>query len=68
MKYEELLKTFEYIFNADSTSVYPASMAGFKLLEVKYPVGNQDFQNILKKNLIRENVDYMKYFLDVLKI
>jgi hypothetical protein len=39
MTYEELLKSGEYIFNADATSLYPASMSGFKLCPVEYPVG-----------------------------
>jgi hypothetical protein len=39
MTYEELLKTNDYIFNADATSLYPASMGGFDLLDVNYPIG-----------------------------
>jgi hypothetical protein len=39
MTYEELEKTKEYIFNADATSLYPASMAGFDLLDAVYPTG-----------------------------
>lgn len=41
MTYQELKKTLEYIVNADASSLYPASMAGFELLQVKvkYPTG-----------------------------
>eukprot|EP01038_Epipyxis_sp_PR26KG_P013573 gene13573-18215_t len=39
MKYNELKQTGDYIFNADATSLYPASMAGFDLCDVNYPVG-----------------------------
>jgi len=39
MNYDDLIKTKDYIFNADATSLYPASMAGFKLCKVKYPIG-----------------------------
>jgi hypothetical protein len=39
MTYEELIKTLQYIYNADATSLYSASMAGFELLDVKYPTG-----------------------------
>ena len=49
MKYAELLKTFEYIFNADASLLYSASMAGFELLEVKYLVGKSRFSEHPKK-------------------
>ena len=39
MTYEELKKTDEYIFNADVTSLYPASMKGNELVDVQYPTG-----------------------------
>ena len=29
MSYDELLKTNEYVFNADACSLYSASMAGY---------------------------------------
>jgi hypothetical protein len=37
MTYEELIKTGDYINNGDATSLYPASMAGFELLDAQYP-------------------------------
>jgi hypothetical protein len=37
--YEELLKSGDYIFNADVNSLYPAAMVGNELMSVKYPVG-----------------------------
>ena len=39
MNYDELLKTNEYLFPADATSLYPAAMCGFELIDVKYPIG-----------------------------
>jgi len=49
MTYEQLIKTKKYLFNADAKSLYPASMAGFELLEVKYPVGKSRFSEYPKK-------------------
>lgn len=40
VKYEEVIKSGDYIFNADATSLYPASMAGFELLDTVYPTGS----------------------------
>jgi hypothetical protein len=40
MSYEELEKTKEYIFNADATSLYPASMKGVDFINVQYPTGS----------------------------
>jgi hypothetical protein len=37
--YSQLLKTKDFIFNCDATSLYPASMRGFDLVKVKYPTG-----------------------------
>ena len=39
MKYDDLIKTNDYIYNGDATSLYPASMAGFELLDAQYPTG-----------------------------
>jgi hypothetical protein len=39
MTHKELMEKGDYIFNADATSLYPASMAGTELMEVKYPTG-----------------------------
>lgn len=39
MCYQELIKTDDFIFNADASSLYPTAMAGYELLNVKYPVG-----------------------------
>ena len=44
MTYDELIKSGEYIFNADATSLYPASMRGFDLLEPQYPIGKSDWK------------------------
>lgn len=32
-------KSKDFIYNADATSLYPASMSGFKEMKVKYPIG-----------------------------
>jgi hypothetical protein len=37
--YNALLKSGDFIFNCDATSLYPASMRGFDLVKVKYPTG-----------------------------
>ena len=39
MNYEELKKTLEFIFNADVSALYPASMTGNDLIDVYYPTG-----------------------------
>lgn len=39
MSYHELRKSKEFIFNADATSLYPASMIGTDFLRVQYPIG-----------------------------
>ena len=38
-KYEELIKSGDYKFNADVNSLYPTAMTGNRLMSVKYPVG-----------------------------
>lgn len=37
--YNKLKESKDFIFNADATSLYPASMAGFDLVKVEYPLG-----------------------------
>lgn len=37
--YNKLKLSKDFIFNADASSLYPASMKGFKLMKVKYPIG-----------------------------
>jgi hypothetical protein len=37
--YSQLLKSKDFIFNCDATSLYPASMRGFDLVKVEYPTG-----------------------------
>jgi len=41
MKYDDVLKSKskDFIFNADASSLYPASMSGFDHMKVKYPIG-----------------------------
>ncbi len=38
MQYDELVKSNDYIGNMDASSLYPASMKGFELCNVSYPV------------------------------
>jgi len=33
------MQSKDFIFNADATSLYPASMKGFDLVNVSYPIG-----------------------------
>jgi hypothetical protein len=40
MNYEQLLESNKFKFNADATSLYPASMSGFDLCDVSYPIGH----------------------------
>ncbi len=35
--YQKLYDSNDFIFNADASSLYPASMRGFELLDVQYP-------------------------------
>jgi len=43
MTYNELLQSKKFIFNADCTSLYPASMGGCELLQPQYPIGISRF-------------------------
>ena len=47
--YDELKKTDEYIFNADVTSLYPASMKGNDLIKIYYPTGTSRWSSSPKK-------------------
>ena len=39
MTHADLKKSLEFLYNADATSLYPAAMAGFEHLKVRYPIG-----------------------------
>ena len=39
MTHAQLVKTLEYVVYLDASSLYPASMKGFKLCKVAYPIG-----------------------------
>ncbi len=41
--YNEIKQSNDYYFNADVTSLYPASMVGFLLCKVAYPLGLSDW-------------------------
>lgn len=45
MTYKQLLETGDFIFNADATSLYPASMKGTEHLQISYPTGNSRWSN-----------------------
>ncbi len=45
MTYQELLQSGDFIFNADVSSLYPASMSGNALVNVEYPVGKDRWSN-----------------------
>jgi hypothetical protein len=49
MSYKKLLKSGKFIFNADATGLYPASMKGFELCAVKYPMGKSRWSKNGKK-------------------
>ena len=68
MTYEELEKTLDYIFNADDTSLYPASMTGNDIFEVKYPTGASRWSISPKEEFDNNKWGLMKYLLFVLKI
>jgi hypothetical protein len=40
MTYEKLMEGVDFTYNADATSLYPASMHGCKVCPVQYPVGD----------------------------
>ncbi len=58
MSYDELLKSGDYIYNGDATSLYPASMAGFELCEVKYPIGDSRWSDNGQDEYDNEKVGY----------
>lgn len=47
--YADLKESGEFIYNADATSLYPASMSGFDLVKVKYPLGRSEWVDNPKK-------------------
>jgi len=49
MTYDEILKTKDFIFNADASSLYPASMKGFDLCPTAFPVGMGYWSNEAKE-------------------
>ena len=58
MTYEELKKTKDYIFNADATSLYPASMCGYELLETTYPTGQSRWSNEPEKEYQNNKIGF----------
>lgn len=58
VKYEELKKSGEFIFNADATSLYPASMAGFELMDVEYPIGRSSWSNNPKEEYQKGTIGF----------
>jgi len=46
INYSEVLASKDFIFNADASSLYPASMAGFEHMEVAYPIGKSRWSDV----------------------
>jgi len=51
LKYADVIKSKskDFIFNADASSLYPASMSGFDHMKVKYPIGYSRWSEDPKK-------------------
>ncbi len=45
MTYKELLETNDFIYNGDSSGLYPASMAGTDFMDVEFPTGISRWSN-----------------------
>lgn len=58
MSYEELMKSSQFIYNADATSLYPASMKGFKLVKVAYPIGPSRWSNHPNKHFKNNKIGF----------
>jgi hypothetical protein len=58
MSYEELKKTLMFIFNADATSLYPASMCGYELCKVRYPIGKSRWSEKGKEEYDNNKLGY----------
>ena len=58
--YEDLIKSKDFIFNADVSSLYPTAMADFKHLYVRYPIGISRWSETPKIEFNKKNVDSMK--------
>lgn len=58
VKYDEVIKSGDYIFNADATSLYPASMAGFELLETVYPTGSSIWSDKPKEQYDNKKIGF----------
>jgi hypothetical protein len=56
--YEDLLKSKDFIFNADASSLYPASMAGFEHMKVEYPIGKSRWSEDPKKEFDDDKIGF----------
>ena len=64
MTYKQLLKTNEYIFNADATSLYPASMHGTDFCDVQFPTGLSHWSDQPEKEFNDNKVGYYEINFD----
>ena len=64
MTHHELLSTNEYIFNADATSLYPASMHGTDFCDVQYPTGLSHWSDKPEKEFNDKKVGYYEINFD----
>ena len=58
--YEELMMFGDFIFNADCSGLYPASMSGNELMKVVYPTGKSRWSD--KPEYLYYHVDEIKRF------
>lgn len=56
--YDEIKKSNDFIFNADDTSLYPASMKGFELCNVEYPLGISEWSNEPEKEFNNNKIGF----------
>src|SRR4051794_38275701 len=60
MKYKDLIKTGDFIFNADATSLYPASMKGIDILDVSYPTGKSRWSELPLEEWNKKKIGFYK--------
>ena len=56
--YDDLLKSGDFIFNADASSLYPASMAWFEHMKVEYPIGFSRWSDSPKEEYDNEKIGF----------
>ncbi len=56
--YKRLVKSKDFMFNADASSLYPASMAGFEHMKVEYPIGKSRWSDEPKKEFDANKIGF----------